>query len=181
MLPLTVALWVAALINLAVIAVADLRRRIIPNELVLATVAAGITLRLVSVGGGLWLSLGGATVIFLTLGAIAHLGVIGGGDVKLISAASLLVSANQVPSLLLDVAMAGGVLSAAYLVARLARGAGAAVPVRPAASESAGPARTLARTILTGTVPYGLAIFMGVAFYSAHEALRCLSATSCSF
>ncbi len=138
MSPLVVTLWIAALINLAAIAVVDARRRIIPNEMVLVTMAAGIALRLSPGGGSLWLSTLGAALIFLILGVIAHFGAIGGGDVKLISAASLLVSVNHVGSLLLDVSMAGGVLSAIYVVARLARRAGARLQASSCGSRESG-------------------------------------------
>jgi prepilin peptidase CpaA len=173
---LTVLLWIAALINLAAVAVVDLKRRIIPNELVLATVAAGIALRVISASGMLWLSAIAAASIFLILGTIAHFGVIGGGDVKLIPAVSLLAPADHVLSLLLGVAVAGGALSIAYLVARQ-RPKAAALP--QADFVDAHPSNT-ATTAFDGGVPYGLAVFLGVTFFFAHEALRCFYATSCS-
>ena len=118
MLWLSVLLWLVALVMLSVIAVIDLKRRIIPNELVLATLGTGIALRVISASGMLWQSALVMASTFLVLCLIARFGVIGGGDVKLIPAVSLLVPANQVLALLLDVAIAGGALSIACLVAR---------------------------------------------------------------
>jgi prepilin peptidase CpaA len=170
---LTVLLWIAALTILATIAVVDLKRRIIPNELVLATVAVGIGLRLVSASGMLWQSALAMAGTFLILGAIGRLGVIGGGDVKLIPAVSLLAPADHVLALLLDIAIAGGVLSIAYLVARPGRRAAALLP-------GSNYARTMTKAAFDDGVPYGLAVCIGAAFYVAHEALRCFYAISCS-
>lgn len=181
MSPLIVALWIAALINLAAIAVIDARRRIIPDKLVLVMIAAGIALRLSSTGGSLWLSSLGAAAIFVILGVIAHCGAIGGGDVKLISATSLLVSVDHLGAFLLDITVAGGVLSALYLVARLAKWAGAWPRTKLAVREKAGVARAILAASLSASLPYGVAVFIGITFYFGDEALRCLSATSCSF
>jgi prepilin peptidase CpaA len=177
---LTVLLWIATLVNLAAVAVVDLKRRIIPNELVLAALGAGIALRLISPSGMLWLSALAAAGIFLVLGTIAHFGAIGGGDVKLIPAVSLLAPANQVLPLLLDIAIAGGVLSIAYLVARAAAKVPPLLRTDFADVQPSNAGKALARAGFNDSVPYGLAVCAGIAFYFADEALRCLYATSCS-
>jgi prepilin peptidase CpaA len=177
---LTVALWIAALAGLAAIAVIDARRRIIPNELVLATLGVGVVLRLTSASGMLGPSAAAAVGILLLLGVIAHFGVLGGGDVKLIPAVSLLAPADHVLPLMFDVAVAGGVLSMAYLVSRPSRKAAASPSPGFAVDPSPRAARPTATSAFDDSVPYGMAVSIGVAFYFAEQVLRCLSATSCS-
>jgi prepilin peptidase CpaA len=159
-------------------AAADLAERRIPNRLVLVVLAAGVTLRLLANPTDLWLSTAGGAVLFLALGVIAHGGFIGGGDVKLIAAASFLVPAHHIFPLLGHIALAGGVLSLVYLAARTTLRSGTPVPANTGTwgAETPDPAHTGAprltrwvrdeRSRILGRepMPYGVAIFLGVTY-----------------
>ena len=89
-------------------------------------------------------------------------GVLGGGDVKLLAAVSLVVPAAAVPALLLAIVLAGGVLAAVHMVLR-----GRLAPPSPA--RPAGALRRILRCegwrIRRGApLPYGVAIAAGTVF-----------------
>jgi prepilin peptidase CpaA len=134
----------------------DLATRTLPEGVNIALALIGVALHLHS--GGLVAALVGAAFVFALAFAVWWLGAIGGGDVKLLAACALLVGAPGVPVLLPAMALAGGVLSLAYLVGR--RWPPAPVPraaVLPARVWRA-EARRLGRG---GPLPYGLAIAAG--------------------
>ncbi len=93
-------------------------RRIIPNRLVLLVLASGIALRLLSAPSPLWLGLLGPIAVLLALGLLASHNLVGWGDAKLITAVSVAVPADRLLTLLLAIALAGGLLSCLYLAAR---------------------------------------------------------------
>jgi prepilin peptidase CpaA len=176
---LQMALWGIALAALVAGAYADLRDRIIPNELVCLVAVSGLALGLVVRPGQIHISLLAAICLLFALGALAHFHVMGGGDVKLISATALVIPPADIGRLLVYIALAGGVLSCAYLLARDALGRG----------DLQGPhrgwrgwlSREGARIASGDSVPYGVAILGGFAGMIAGEIPRCLSAGFCFF
>lgn len=183
-LSLSFALWLAALVALFAAAVTDLKSRRIPNGLVLVVLAFAMMVQLLSGRDTLWLSLIIAGAVFVVGAVLTRFDVVGGGDTKMISAATVLVPPATVPGLLLCIALAGGILSlfylgASWLVRRdTAPAAGDAVP---GASEFDHLVRLeAARMRANEPMPYGVAIFGGVLGLVLIGVLSCMSATSCS-
>lgn len=142
-----------ALGGLAVAAVVDVRRRIIPNGAVLAVASAGFVLQLWNFDGEAFaLSVALAFLLLAGLGQLARRGIVGGGDAKLIAAASLLQPAAAVPTVLIFIALAGGVLAVVYLVRQWL------YALRPAIS-SPGESQAAAEQ---QTLPYAVAVGAGV-------------------
>lgn len=183
---LQLVLWFAALAAMFAAAVTDLKTRRIPNGLVLVVVALGMVLQLLSERGALWLSLIVAGAVFVVGAVLTNIGVIGGGDTKMISAATVLVPPALVPGLLVCIALAGGILSLFYLGASwlARRGAGAALAngeALPDASEFDHLVRLeVARMRANEPMPYGVAIFGGTLSLISIGVFSCISATSCS-
>jgi prepilin peptidase CpaA len=157
----------AGLIALSVAAGVDFKTRIIPNELVVCVIGAGLGLRLFTDGWMSWISLVVAIGVFLPLGLLAQREIIGGGDAKMITASTFLVAPAAVPQLLLAIALAGGAIAVAYLAAFRALGS------KPKRADGAAAARPpplgligseLARIAAKEPMPYGLAILAGSAF-----------------
>ena len=139
----------AALGTFAAAAFTDIRSRRIPNALVLVLTALGL-LRL---GVDLWtgpatavpsLDLALAAIVFLGGTALFAVGLMGGGDVKLLAAASVWFGTASTVDFLLVTVLAGGGLACVFLVRRGAR--------RMAGGPSAHAADSL---------PYGVAIALG--------------------
>lgn len=179
-------LWAAVLLVLATAAGIDVRRRIIPNETVMFVAASGLALSVLSRPGSTLLSLLFCLVVLLALLVCAHFEVLGGGDAKLIAAVTLLVPPDGIVLLLVAIALAGGLLSGVYLALyhgmkgprvgkrRDARG------IRPSTRAFAEFRRDEYARMRTGqSVPYGLAVLCGVAFYLASELYQCSSGISC--
>lgn len=133
-------------------AVEDFRRFVIPN-----VVTAGLCLlwplyfaASPSLSGALW-SLGCGIGVF-TVGAVLFArGYLGGGDVKLLSAAALWAGPAGTPSLLLLTGLLGGALALFLIMplgSQLAAAVRATVSRRPAEIEATMP----------NPVPYGVAI-----------------------
>jgi prepilin peptidase CpaA len=165
----------ASLIVLGVSAGIDLKDRLIPNELVVAVALIGLAQGLASRPGMVWLSLLVAVIVFLGLGILAHFKIIGGGDLKLMSAVTLLVPPDRVGQLLIDIVLAGGLLSCFYLAAHyglksLPASRSAAAEVVPSARAS-GLARMIkterARIAIGYPMPYAVAVLGGVIIYTA--------------
>ena len=150
---------------LVVAAMTDLRRRIIPNEAVLVVAGAGLVLRLLSFQGWiLAISAAVALGLLIVLGQMTRLGIVGGGDAKLIAAVSLSQLPADVPSLLLHIALAGGGLALIYLVL---------------SHLSSQPLRVAMRS---QSIPYGVAILLGTLSLNILEVSRqCVAAPSCWF
>jgi prepilin peptidase CpaA len=174
--------WLASLIVLGASAGTDLKDRIIPNELVAALAAIGLAQGLASRPGLVWLSLLVAVGVFCGLGIFAHYKIIGGGDLKLMSAVTLLVPPDRVGLLLIEIALAGGLLSCFYLAARCWLKSQSAVA--KAAPSEGGFVRMIrmerARIAAGESMPYALAVFGGVGIYIARGLSQCFYATSCS-
>jgi prepilin peptidase CpaA len=138
----------------------DIAARTIPNALSLAIAALGLAAHLLAGDAppALLAALG-----VLLLGILAwRCGVMGGGDVKLLAACTLLAGPATAPDLLLAVALAGGVLALVYLGLR-------PLLAPPAARR---PASLLARALRAeawrirrgGPLPYAVAIGLGTFF-----------------
>ena len=113
--------WIPEAMILACLSVAvatDLASRIIPNRLVLLVLCAGIALRSLSGPSSLWPGLLGPAAVLVTIGLLASRDLVGWGDAKLIAAVSVAVPVDRLPTLLLAIALAGGLLSCAYLATR---------------------------------------------------------------
>ncbi len=178
--------WLVSLVALFVCAANDLKHRIIPNRWVLLIAASGLALTLALRPEQVWISLLAAAMILVGLGVLAHFDLIGGGDVKLISALTLLVPPAQIGALLILIALAGGVLGCLYFAARYRLQSAASPQVdraggsRPASRPQRLAARERARIAAGEPMPYALAVFGGLISYIARELPQCFSATSCS-
>ncbi len=166
-------LWAISLAALLLSAATDLKQRIIPNELVLVVALSGLLLGLAMRPGQVCISLVVAALIFLMLGFLCRYGVLGGGDVKLMAAVTLLVPPGGIADLLIGIALAGGLLSCFYL--------GASYFARDALAGSCEPAGERVRVASRTEAPYAVAILGGVIWYVARESFPCSSAMSCLF
>jgi prepilin peptidase CpaA len=173
--PVLVGSWLTSLILLSVAAGTDLKDRRIPNEIVAAVAAVGLTQGLIARPGQVWLSLLLAFVVFCGLAILSYHRIIGGGDLKLISAVTLLVPPERVGQLLVEIALAGGVLGCIYLLARSALRSPSVTSF--GAAEVAGPEAGFALMIRTervriaagGPLPYALAVLGGALIYITRE------------
>lgn len=174
-----IGLWSVALVLLSFASLRDVRVRLIPNELVLSVTAIGLLAGAVDRPGTLWISFLFAFLLLIVLGTLGHYDVLGMGDAKMIAAVTLLAPLDRVPTLLLAIIMAGGVLSAVYLI--LNRVLKRRRRDRPANTAFARWLHRERVRIASGqSVPYGVAIFAGSAAYFIGELHQCLFATSCS-
>lgn len=111
--PVSILTAVAGLV-LLLAALHDLAFRTIPNWMPLLVAATGLAL-----GAGenrLGGSLLGAIAVFVGTVLLWRRGLMGGGDVKLLAAAALLLPGRATLALLLCVAVSGGVLALCYLL-----------------------------------------------------------------
>ena len=112
---LLVAILAAMLI---VVAAGDLRNRLIPNWLNLAIALTAIPFWWLS-GYALWpdiaIQIGLAAGLFMFFAIIFHLGMMGGGDVKLLAALGLWLPLASMVKLLVIMSIAGGVLTLVIL------------------------------------------------------------------
>ncbi len=153
--------WLALPLLMAA-ALSDIAFRRIPNGIAVLVALVGMLRQGVAGGAVLAVAMALATVVLLGTVILWQRGVIGGGDVKLLAAASLLVPPASLPAQLLAVALAGGCLAVVHIVLR------ALLRHRPADHRRRGlPHRLLrreARRIRTGApLPYGVAIALGTA------------------
>ena len=136
----------------------DIAARTIPNACSLALAAAGVLLRIGE--HDLPLAMLAAAAVFV-LAALAFVrGLMGGGDVKLLGAAALLVPPATTPSLVLTIALAGGLLSILYLTLSLLVPAPARD--RPPTLFARIVRAELWRIRRRASLPYGAAISTGV-------------------
>lgn len=177
-------LWAISLATLLLSAATDLKQRIIPNELVVVIALCGLLLGLAMRPGQVGISLVVAAAVFLILGFLCRYGVLGGGDVKLMAAVTLLVPPGGIGNLLIGIALAGGLLSCFYLGASyFARDAlaGSCEPAGEIGSFIERPEIVHVRAKSREEVPYAVAILGGVIWYVARESFPCSSAMSCLF
>ncbi len=179
--------WAVALGALYLSAATDLKERIVPNKFVAVIAASGVALTLAVRPDQLWISLLAAAGVLVGLGVLAHYDLVGGGDVKLISALTLLVPPERIGMLLVGIVLAGGLLGCAYFAARhvlekRVAEQGDRRAFEPRASSLDRLVRDECARIAAGEpMPYALAVLAGAASYVARELPKCYSAISCSF
>jgi len=166
-------------IGLAVLGIAafiDVRDRLIPNSLVIVTLGSGLLIRLVSDPYRIWLSLIICFGIFAALAYASRHNAVGGGDAKMIAAVTLLVPPERVLPLLLDIALAGGIVAVVYLVARFGLSRHPPSLAYVSQPEGRGLGSLLrnegSRIVGGGPMPYGVAIAAGFAYCLLREAVR---------
>ena len=162
----TAFLLIGSLLLLAA-ALHDVMARTVPNGLAGALAAVGLGAQLA--GGTALLGVPVALAVFVAAALAWRRGLMGGGDVKLLGAAALLVPPMLVPTLLVAMALSGGVLGLFYLVARrrMPRPSGARPPgLLPRAWR-------IERWRLRrgGPLPYAVAIASGAFFALSHGGL----------
>lgn len=164
---------------LAIAAVGDARRYIIPNRLTMAVagwfalyVLVGLTVTRTLTPAALIDPLLVAAAVFAVTAALFALGVMGGGDVKLATATSLWAGSDLVFEFLTLTALAGGVLSMVALVRHKQRmaqsGGGKSVATGPPVDGA--DADTTAPTAASAPPPrvaYGVAIAVGGIFVAS--------------
>jgi prepilin peptidase CpaA len=141
----------------------DIAARTIPNSVSLALATLGLVLRVAE--GQVVSSLALGALVFAVCAACWLRGWMGGGDVKLLTAAAIFVPTATVGQMIVATTLAGGVVAIFYLLARL-------VARRIALRASPAPRRFLARVLraehwrlLRGSpLPYGSAIAAGTLF-----------------
>lgn len=135
----------------------DISFRTVPNFVWVTLLLAGIALRVADHNLPAALAVGLA--VFALLYIVWRLGLMGGGDLKMLTAASVFTTPWHVPDMLAVTALAGGVLALIYFVA------GYVVP-RPAGGR---PRQFIARIARCerwrlhrrGPLPYAVAIAAG--------------------
>lgn len=142
-------------------ACSDLAVRRIPNAASAVVALAGLALRAIEGPGPLAATLAASGLLFLVLFAGFARGVLGGGDVKLATAAALGLPPAGIWTLVVATALVGGVLSLGYILAHRLR-----LPrVRPAGASHGIVIRVVAierwRFNRRGPLPYGVAIAAG--------------------
>jgi prepilin peptidase CpaA len=102
----------------AVVAYGDVRTRRIPNELALGVGALGL-LRMMLAGdiSAALYTLGEAAVVFAVALLLFRRDLVGGGDVKLLSAAALLIGYHDLLGFLFLMSLCGALISLAMLTA----------------------------------------------------------------
>jgi prepilin peptidase CpaA len=113
---LYLALSAACAASLLLGALLDIATRTIPNFLASTVMVTGLAIA--AFNGEMQYSILAAAAVFAFAVACWRLGWMGGGDVKLLGAASLALPPSAVPLFVAAVAIAGGVLAISYLLAR---------------------------------------------------------------
>ena len=145
----------------------DFAVRTVPNAYSVALFATGAGLRLCAGGWhALQWGLLAAAIIFAITAAFWRLGWMGGGDVKLLTAAAIFVPPGLVPMLVAATALAGGGRAIAFIIGRK-------LATRPAAPR---PRAVLGRILRCeqwrlhrgGPLPYAAAIATGGVIATLH-------------
>jgi len=156
-----------ALLLLAFAAWRDVATRTIPNRVSLALAVLGLAFRMTEGWTAVLTSLAAAAALFLVLFACHARGLLGGGDVKLLTALSLGLAPIDSWNLLLATAIAGGFLAFLYLTLQRLR-----LERRSIDTHASALRRVLAvevrRIRQRGPMPYGVAIAIGGAVVLLH-------------
>jgi prepilin peptidase CpaA len=156
----TMALWCAASLLVGA-GLHDVAARTVPNWVCALLFGLGLVVRLID--GDILVGLPVAFLVFFLAALCWRRGWMGGGDVKLLGAASLVVRPGAVPTMLVDVALAGGILALMYLVLyatvsnRVFTPKPRSIPARALRAERWRIARR-------GPIPYASAIAAGALF-----------------
>ncbi len=145
----------------------DFAVRTVPNAYSVFLFLAGVALRL-STGGlhSLQWGLIASAIVFMLTVLFWWLGWMGGGDVKLLTAAAIFVQPMMVPMMIAATALAGGVLALGFIIGRR-------LAARPTAPR---PAAMLGRILRCeqwrlhrgGPLPYAAAIATGGVIATLH-------------
>jgi prepilin peptidase CpaA len=106
---------VAIIIGLTWAVTFDVRYRVIPNAATLLVAGGGLLVLLMTTPGSAWVSVLAAGLVLLAFLPFAWRDSMGGGDIKLIAAATLTEPIHGVVPLLLDIAVAGGILACVFV------------------------------------------------------------------
>lgn len=164
-LPLSPGLLVISTIVLCAAALHDIAARSVPNWMPAVLALVGLVAQLLH--GRPFAGLVAALVVFVLAQFCWRRGWLGGGDVKLLGATTLLVKPGEVVDFILAVTVIGAGLAIAYIAA-------SRVIAAPAACR---PAGLIARTIRVerwrvrrgGPLPYACAVAAGFAFTSVRS------------
>ena len=148
-------------------AMMDVVSRQVPNWIAGWALLCGVIAR--GLCGDLLASALLAIAVFVALFALWQRGWLGGADVKLLSACTLLIPAGAALDYLLAVAIAGGILALVYLAGRHLPSSTARPPVRKAARSARNSLSRLYRVELwrmhrAAPLPYACAIVAGCCF-----------------
>ena len=135
----------------------DVVGRTIPNSVCAAIAALGCLRAILLQTATPSVLIAGA--IFTAAVLAWRAGLLGGGDVKLLAAASLMVAPHSVPMLLASISMVGGMLACLYLAAR--RVLPVPQPIRPQRLVRRVVRAELWRVHRHGPLPYAVAIAIG--------------------
>ncbi|MXO84652.1 peptidase [Altererythrobacter aurantiacus] len=139
-------------IALLVAAITDIRSRKIENRLVLAVAVVAPAFWWAS-GVSLWpgvaMQIGFALVVFAILYAIWSFGLIGGGDIKLLTAIALWTTPVPFLQMLMVMALAGGVLSIIFAILHFKRKRSDRIQVPYGVAITVGGLWMVANTMLT--------------------------------
>jgi len=171
--PVCAFLWSTCIALLLLGSATDVAHRIIPNKIIVGIAAMGITYTTIARPESLLLSILSAVCVLFGLGVFSHYKIVGGGDVKLITAVTFFVPPGHIARLLLAIALAGGVLSCTYLVARFylkgGNNGGEICPGKVERSDGGFKAKLRAermRIVAGNSLPYAVAVLGGMLIYS---------------
>jgi prepilin peptidase CpaA len=144
----------------------DAAVRTVPNWISAALLCMGLLLRLLDSGSLPW-GAGAAGAVFLLTFVLWYLGLMGGGDLKLLTASALFVPPLHVFLLISGTALAGGLLAISYLLL------GALFGKRHSAGRPAGFMARIVRCerwrlARRGPLPYAMAIAAGGVIATLH-------------
>ncbi|HEY4044001.1 MAG TPA: prepilin peptidase [Rhodopila sp.] len=161
-MPLLFAILTLGLLGFA--AWRDLATRTIPNQVSLALAVLGLAFRLTQGWPAALLSIAVAAALFVIMLLCHARGLIGGADVKLLTALALGLPPLGSYQLVAATALAGGVLAVLYILLRRTMGR-AGVPVMRGRPHRFAALRVAAvelwRIRRHGPLPYGVAIAVG--------------------
>lgn len=176
---LVVVAKIAIIVGLVAAVAFDVRYRVIPNVATSLVAGGGLLLRSLVTPATVWPSLivaGAVLVVFLLL---AWRSLFGGGDAKLIAAATLTQPVHEVALLIVDIALAGGVLAGIYLLGTRYRSWWRGHRRESAKSHGAKdrPKNVLARFFgqvplkraFAASIPYAVAVLGGVMWHLMSE------------
>jgi prepilin peptidase CpaA len=144
----------------------DVATRTIPDAVSLLIAALGAAIRLLDGPSALALSAGTALMLFVVLLIVFSRGLIGGGDVKIMTALAVALPPPDSFRFVVATAIAGGFLAIAYLL--LSRRLHGPDPTRRSAFLGRVVAVECWRIRRRGPLPYGVAIAAGGAFVLLH-------------
>jgi prepilin peptidase CpaA len=161
-----VSILITTLVLLVMAAWRDIATRTIPNTIGLLLAAAGAFARILEGPAAFAFSAGSALLLFALLLILYSRGLLGGGDVKLMTAIAVGLSPFDCYRFVIATALAGGVLGIAYLLLSLRLNghykAGRSSFVNRVGAIEAWRIRRRA------SLPYGVAIAAGGAFVLLH-------------